>query len=86
MSTSDLKNLIKEKKVKIGSEVTIKAIRDGNAKEVFISSNCPNELKKRLEKYCEISKCKINLLKENSKELGDICKKPFSINICYSIK
>ncbi len=86
MSLENLKSLVKEKKIIVGSDETIKAIRNGTAKEVFISSNCSEELKERLIKYCKLSKCEINILKDDSKELGAICKKPFSINICFSKK
>jgi|TARA_Y100000034_G_scaffold81623_1_gene97848 large subunit ribosomal protein L30e len=86
MSLENLKNLVKEKKIKVGSDETIKSVRNGTAKEVFISSNCQKELKEKLVKYGKIAKCEINILKEDSKDLGAICKKPFSINMCFSEK
>jgi large subunit ribosomal protein L30e len=86
MSLENLRNALKEKKLKLGTSETLKFIRKSKAKEVFVSSNCPDNLIKDLEKYCEISKCKLYKLKENSKDLGAICKKPFSISMCCSIK
>ncbi|MBT3691299.1 50S ribosomal protein L30e [Candidatus Woesearchaeota archaeon] len=82
----NLKKALKDNKLIVGSDETLKLLKKGKTKEAFVSSNCQAESLNSLEKYCEINKCKLDKLKENSKELGAICKKPFSINMCCIIK
>jgi large subunit ribosomal protein L30e len=82
MSLDNLKKAIKEKKLIMGSERTIKTLKKGEAKEIFISKNCPELLRKQVKNYAEISNIAINELKESNEEIGIICKKPFAINLC----
>lgn len=84
MSVDKLRKAIAAKKFKVGTEETIKALKSGEAKEVYVSSNCPDELKERVKKYVDTVGGSFNQLKVNNEELGVICKKPFSINMCYS--
>ena len=84
MNLDKLKRALVSNKVKVGTEITLKALKKGEAKEVFISNNCPEELLKQVKKYCEIIGAGVNQLDMNNEELGVVCKKPFSINICYS--
>ena len=78
----NLKKAIKEKKLTIGTEKTIKALKKGEAKEVFISKNCPELIRKEIKNYAKIANIPIVEMKENNKEIGTICKKPFAINLC----
>lgn len=82
MSTNNLKKAIKEKKLIIGTEETVKAIKKGKAKEVFIAKNCPGLLKRKINNYGKIENITITELEETNEEIGIICKKPFSINLC----
>lgn len=83
MSLKELKSAIKENKIIIGTERTIKESKKGKPKEVFIAKNCPEDIKKQLKHYCNISKITFTELEETNEELGILCKKPFSINSCY---
>ncbi len=82
MSLENLKKALKEKNLIIGTDRTLKELKKGKAKEVFVSRNCPADLKKQVTKYGEISGVKVTQLKETNEEIGSICKKPFSINLC----
>jgi len=82
MSSNNLKKAIKEKTLIIGTDMTLKAIKSGKAKEIFVSVNCPEELKRKVKKYGEISGVAITELEETNEEIGALCKKPFSINLC----
>jgi large subunit ribosomal protein L30e len=86
MSLENLRKALKEGKLKVGTDQTLKSLGQGKVEEVFLSSNCPEDLMKRIEKYCNLGECKFTQLKENSKELGAICKKPFSISVCFCVK
>lgn len=82
MSLVELRKALKEKKLKMGIKETLKLMKKGKVKEVFVSSNCQEDLLAQIKRYCKISGCKLHELKENNKELGVICKKPFSISVC----
>ncbi|MFH1376772.1 MAG: 50S ribosomal protein L30e [Candidatus Woesearchaeota archaeon] len=83
MTIKELKAAIKENKVIMGTERTIKDIKRGKPKEVFIAKNCQEDLKKQIKHYCKLSKITLTELDETNEELGTLCKKPFSINMCY---
>lgn len=69
-----LKSAISTGKVEFGVCQTIKAIKDGRAQMIVLSSNCPSpELKNDLD-------IKVHLYDGNNMELGALCGKPFSVS------
>jgi len=74
---------LKQGKIVIGTGSTLKALKKGKVKGVFLAKNCPEDIRKQIKKYCEISEIKLNELDQTNEELGATCKKPFSINSCY---
>ncbi len=82
MSTDNLRKALKEGKLIMGTEETIKAMKRGKVKEVFIAKNCPQLLRREIKNYAEISGANVVELDETNEDIGAICKKPFSINIC----
>lgn len=84
MSLADLKKAVKEEKLIFGTDRTLKMIRRGKAKKVFISSNCPKQVREDIKHYAGIADIEVEELKEPNEELGIICKKPFPISVlCY---
>ena len=80
----ELRNALKEATVTFGTESTLKKLRNGKTKKVFISSNCPESTKKRIEYYTKIGKIELVKLGIPGDEIGMVCKKPFSISVlCY---
>lgn len=77
----ELKEALKEKKLIIGTERTLKNLKMNNLKKVYIASNCKQEVKEDIEHYCKLYSIPLVKLKENNEELGIICKKPFSISV-----
>jgi large subunit ribosomal protein L30e len=86
MSITELRSGLKEGKIVFGTERTEKLVKQGKVKEVFMASNVAENLAGLMKEYCEISGCKLSKLDENSKDLGAICKKPFSISVCCYVK
>ena len=74
-----LKNDITEKKGFFGKDRNIKRIKRGEAKLVYIASDCPD--RDEVIRNCKANDVKYIELKENSKEVGIICKKSFNINV-----
>ncbi len=83
----DLKEALTLKdKIIVGSERTLKAIQDGKIKEVFISSNFPENKISEIENAAEVWEFKINKLKISSEELGARCRRPHSVIMLGLIK
>lgn len=76
-----IKKALEEKKLIIGSERTIKILKQAGVSEIFITSNCADKVKNDLEHYSKLQKVKIVKLKINNEDLGIVCKKPFSISV-----
>ena len=64
-------------KVYLGSKRTIKALKRKEAKLVIISSNCPKEIKEKIEKYK--GEVPVLIYPGTNMELGAACGKPLSV-------
>ena len=82
----ELRDALKENKVVFGSKSTIKHLKLGDAKLIVIASNCPDEMKKDLEKYTKLSGIKLESFDGTAKQLGTFCGKPFSIATLAIVK
>lgn len=82
----DIRKLIEDKKLIIGTEIVIKKLKSGKISKVFLTTNCPKEVKEDIERYSSIAKAEVAQLDIPNDELGIICKKPFSISIVGSVK
>lgn len=75
MSLQKLKEIIKEKDVVYGSERTIKNLKLGKTKIVFLASNCPHDVRETIKDYS----VEVIELEEPSDELALICKRAHSV-------
>ena len=82
----EIKSTLKDGKVVLGTEQTIKLIKQDNLKKVFLSSNCKKDIKADLQKYAKISKVELVDVSVPNRELGVVCKKPFSISVIGVLK
>ena len=82
----EIKQLLKTKKLVFGTEQTIKNIKQDKIERFFISSNCKDATKKDLQHYAKIVKVECVDLKSSNKDVGIICKKPFSISVVGVLK
>lgn len=85
-SIDEIKKAIKEKKAIIGTDETIKNLKIGKVEQVFLTSNCPEDVKEDIMYYSKLSKAKVVMLKQPNDELGALCKKPYSISVVSVIK
>jgi len=77
----DLRNAVNEKKIIIGSKQTIKNLKLKSVKQVFVASNCPDNIKKDIEYYSKLTGIKVENFNDTAKQLGVFCGKPFSIAV-----
>ncbi len=78
---SELKKLLKTDKIILGTDRTLKLLKLGSADRVFLSSNCPEEVKKDIEYYAKLSNVPLIYLKQPNDELGILCKKPYPVSV-----
>lgn len=83
---SEVKKLLKSKNLIIGTQRTVKYLKLGKLSRVYISSNCPIEVKNDLAYYGELSETPILELEQTNEELGAICKKSFFISVLSVLK
>lgn len=84
MSLTELRTALKEKTITFGTEKTLKMLRNGKAKKVFLASNCPEDSKQTITYYAKMKKIEVINLKLPNDEIGLTCKKPFGISVlCY---
>lgn len=86
LTSTQIKKLIKEEKIIIGTERTFKSLKLGKISKVLISSNCPASVEKSVLHYSGLSGAEAVKIKYANDELGVICKKPFSISIMGVLK
>jgi len=76
-----LKEAVKAKKVIIGADRTLKNLKLGKLKRVYLASNVKQDIKEDIEHYTKLFEVKLVQLKEDNEELGLICKKQFSVSV-----
>ncbi len=86
LTSTDIKKLVKEKKVIIGTERTIKSLKLGRIDRVIMSSNCAQNTADDISYYAGLSNAETVKVSYNNDELGVICKKPFSISVISVLK
>ena len=82
----EIKDLLKTKNFVLGTERTLKNVKLGKIKTVYIASNCREDIKDDLNKYSKLSKFELKTLDITNRELGTTCKKPFSVSIIGVLK
>ena len=86
MSTADIKKLLKTDKLIIGTDRVVKGLRKGTLSMIYMSSNCPEDIRNEVEHYSKLTETKSEKLKEPNDELGAVCKKSFSISLLGVLK
>ncbi len=80
-SIEEIKKSLETKKAVIGTDKVIKNLKLGKLKQVFLTSNTPEEIKQTIKHYAKANKTKVVQLRQPNEELGTICKKPFAISV-----
>lgn len=80
MTTKELKDALDNKNVIVGTKRTIKYLKIEKVKKIILANNCPEDIKKDIEHYSNLSQVKIETFDGTGKQLGIFCGKPFPIN------
>jgi large subunit ribosomal protein L30e len=81
MSIEKLKKAIKEEKLSLGERETLRNIKLGKTKVIFMASNCKEQTKEAVEDYKKHSTLEVIQLEIDAEEVGIICKKQFPVAI-----
>eukprot|EP01015_Nassula_variabilis_P019940 TRINITY_DN341_c0_g1_i8.p3 TRINITY_DN341_c0_g1~~TRINITY_DN341_c0_g1_i8.p3 ORF type:complete len:129 (+),score=29.61 TRINITY_DN341_c0_g1_i8:104-490(+) len=68
-------------KVVLGFKSTVKSIRNGKAKMVLVSNNCPSLRKSQIDYYCMLGKIKVLPFIGTNNDLGTACGKLHRVSI-----
>lgn len=86
IDVAELRKLVINKSLVIGTEKTLKELKNGNLSKVLLASNCAETVKENIKRYCELSNVPFEELKEDDAEIGILCKKQFSISVAGVLK
>ena len=79
-NVEEIKKLMKEGKIIIGTKTVIKSLRNNSIEKVFLASNCKAETVDEIEHGSKLNSIPVVRIRYPNDELGVICKKPFSIS------
>ena len=86
MPVTEIKSNLKNKRLVLGTKLTVKQLKRGNVAKVFISSNCPAPVMRDVSHYSQLGSTALEQLDIPNSELGTICKKPFSVSVVGLLK
>ncbi len=79
--SEELRKALKEKSLTLGTEQTLKKLKNGEVKTVFLASNCPEQIRTKVEHYCKVSGAKVVELDLPDKEIGLLCRKQYNVAV-----
>ena len=81
MSIKELRDALKEQKMIFGTKETLKQLKKGAVKKVFLSGNCPNSVRDHVKHYSKLAKVDVVELQQPGDEIALLCKKNFSVSV-----
>lgn len=82
----EIKRLIKDKRLLIGTDNTLKKLKINKLEKVWLSSNCPSDVREDIAKYAETNNTAVISLELPNDELGVLCKKQFPVSVLSLLK
>lgn len=86
MSLAELKKLVENKKLLLGTDRTMKEMKMGKVKKIFLASNCKKEIKEDILHDAKQAGVEVSQLDVNNEELGVVVKKPFAVSVICLLK
>jgi len=78
---AELKKLVKDKGLTVGTASTLKKLRSNKVKKIWLTSNVPEPIKTEIMKYSKLNKIQVVKLRIPNDEFGVLCKKQFSVSV-----
>lgn len=86
MSLAELKKLAGNKKLILGTDRVLKAMKKGEVKKVFLASNCLKSVRETVEAHAKLFGAEVSILDTNNDDLGVAVKKPFAVSVVALLK
>ncbi len=81
MSVAKLREVLKSQKITYGARETLRNLKLGKTKTVFLSKDCQETTKKSIQYYSTLGKIDIITLDQGSKEIAQLCKKNYPVSV-----
>jgi len=79
MDANEIKKMLKNENLVIGSDRVLKLLRENQLSQVFLASNAPVIVAEDVQRYAGMTSTAVEVLAVPNDELGVLCKKPFNI-------
>lgn len=78
---AEIKKLFEQGKIVLGEERTMKMVKSGSIKRVFVSKNCKATVAQDLKRAGSLGVLEVVELPLSSDEVGALCRKQFGVSI-----
>jgi len=78
---SELKKLLTDEKLVLGTERTLKLLRENKLEKVYLASTCDPEAKERVDHLAKVNNVPVEVLTKSADEIGVICRRPFAVSV-----
>lgn len=81
MITDEIKKLVGTDKLVLGTDLTIKQLKQGKISKVFVTTNCPKHVQEDLQQYAKLAGAVVESAGVENEELGIICKRQHDVSV-----
>lgn len=72
--------VVKTGKVTFGTGSALQNAKTGKAKLVVLATNCPNNMREAIERYCKLSEVPFIIFRSSALDLAAVCERPFIVS------
>lgn len=85
---NELKRLLKENKLVLGTKVTLKKMRESESplSQVYLARNCPQDVKDEIAHYAALSEVPVEETDLTNEDIGVLCKKSYLVSVVGILK
>ena len=76
----EIEKAVKTGRVFFGCNSAVKNALEGKAKLIILAENCPEKMRRKIERYSKLSNIPILIYNGSGRELGKVCGKPFTVS------
>lgn len=81
MSLPTLREALKNQKLTFGTNATLRQLKLGKVKVVFLAKDCQESTKKSVMYYSTLAKIDVIQMEQGEKEIAQLCKKNFPVSV-----
>jgi ribosomal protein L30E len=81
MDANEIKKMLKNENLVLGSDRVLKLLRENQMESIWLAANAPGVVVDDIKRYAQLSGTGVETLLIPNDELGVVCKKPFNIAV-----